>query len=186
MPRIKDQLTSAHCSKKVEGSGGWVGGWVGEVPGCHQHQHLMGKVGMKEVIYWLVADSPPWESYLEVFLSQNELGTVCWIFTVFTWRKKPHMGSRIVVVVVEHHLLCASFLQRSCMVAVQKDFFYSIWNCSHLWAWQGHQPSPSWTRIVSLFFRRKPSHNFLQVFSTGWEECSWQLLHGCTGLGFRV
>jgi hypothetical protein len=36
-----------------------VGGWVGEVPGCHQHQHLMGKVGMKEVIYWLVADSSP-------------------------------------------------------------------------------------------------------------------------------
>jgi hypothetical protein len=30
------------------------------------------------------------------------------------------MGSRIVVVVVEHHLLCASFLQRSCMVAVQR------------------------------------------------------------------
>lgn len=59
MPRIKDQLTSAHCSKNVEGSGRWVDGWVGEVPGCHQHQHLMGKVGMKEVIYWLVADSSP-------------------------------------------------------------------------------------------------------------------------------
>ncbi len=67
-----------------------------------------------------------------------------------------------------------------------KDFCYSIWNCSHLWAWQGNQPTPSWTRIVSLFSRRKPSHTFLQVFSTGREECSWQLLHGCTGLGFRV
>jgi hypothetical protein len=55
MPRIKDQLTSPQCSKNVEG---W-GGWVGEVPGYHQHQHLMGKVGMKEVIYWLVADSTP-------------------------------------------------------------------------------------------------------------------------------
>jgi hypothetical protein len=55
MPRIKDQLTSAHCSKNVEG---W-GGWVGEVPGYHQHQHLLRKLGLKEVIYWLVADSTP-------------------------------------------------------------------------------------------------------------------------------
>lgn len=37
MPRIKDQLTSAHCSKE-RGRFWWVGGWVGEVPGCHQHQ----------------------------------------------------------------------------------------------------------------------------------------------------
>jgi hypothetical protein len=69
MPRIKDQLTSAHCSKNVEG---W-GGRVGEVPGYHQHQHLLRKVGMKEIIYWLVADFTPRESYLEFFLSQNEL-----------------------------------------------------------------------------------------------------------------
>jgi hypothetical protein len=59
MPRIKDQLTSPQCSKNVEG---W-GGWVGEVPGYHQHQHLMGKVGMKEVIYWLVA-IPPHENLI--------------------------------------------------------------------------------------------------------------------------
>lgn len=55
MPRIKDQLTSAPCSKNLEG---W-GRWVGEVPGYHQHQHLMDTAGLKEVIYWLVADSPP-------------------------------------------------------------------------------------------------------------------------------